>query len=83
MPHFQLSSVRILVQLICYMFLFVGFTLTVPFQTTSVVSRKRKSVGSVIGSVVLRNYSEDEEEYDPHKPLIGRVASTVRVEARK
>lgn len=46
-------------------------------------TRKRKTPGSVVGSIVKRDVDVEEEEYDPHKPMIGKVASTIRVGNRR
>ena len=45
-------------------------------------SRKRKMPGSVV-TAVPQPPEEPEEEYDPTKPMIGRVASTVKVGERR
>ena len=50
---------------------------------SSTGSRKRKTPGSVIGSIIKRDDEEEDEEYDPHKPQYGRVASTVKVGLRR
>ncbi|KAJ8308484.1 hypothetical protein KUTeg_013358, partial [Tegillarca granosa] len=45
---------------------------------------KRKMPSSVVGSsqITKRYAEEDEEEYDPYNPAVGRVASVVKVDRR-
>lgn len=52
-----------------------------PLQKQRAAIRKRRAPESVVGSVV--HHEIEEEEYDPRRPLIGRVASTVRVGQRR
>ncbi|XP_041352067.1 zinc finger CCCH domain-containing protein 14-like isoform X2 [Gigantopelta aegis] len=43
---------------------------------------KRRALSSMVGSVI-QEPEEVEEEYDPYNPTVGKVASLVRVTARK
>ena len=52
-------------------------------STIDSTSRKRRAPGSVIGTIIKRDVDEEDEEYDPHKPQFGRVASTVKVGLRR
>lgn len=52
-----------------------------PGVQTSTVSRKRKAPTSVVANVSRKE--GDDEEYDPHIPAVGSVASVVKVTARK
>ena len=40
-------------------------------------------MGSAVGAVLKHDIYSDGEEYDPHRPSIGKVASVVKVTERR
>ena len=51
--------------------------------TTNALKRKLMPPVSAVGAVVRHDCEEDEEEYDPFNPAVGKVASVIRVTERK